>query len=93
MTVELCVNSDYQERTWTTLQNADTGETLQLEPQETANVDLPDGFGDPWLKVVPPSSTASDAEVGSVVEEKPASRKSNAKTHKEQAVDSADEKE
>ena len=36
--------------TWLTLVNKETGTTLGLNPGESAEVDLPEGFSDPELK-------------------------------------------
>lgn len=35
---------------WDSLTNADTGTSLELEPGDSAEVDVPEGFDDPWLK-------------------------------------------
>ena len=39
-------------RIWGGLRNADTGATLSLAPGEEAQVDVPAGFTDPYLKPV-----------------------------------------
>lgn len=42
------VNTSEQRRYWPSL-SAD-GHTLELDPGEGAEVDVPEGFDDPWLK-------------------------------------------
>lgn len=42
------VNSGSQARYWPDL-TTDGGGTLSLEPGQTADLDLPAGFSDPWL--------------------------------------------
>ena len=43
-------NTDSNTRHWTSLVNAETGGGLELAPGESAEVDLPNGFEDPFLK-------------------------------------------
>jgi|HubBroStandDraft_6_1064221.scaffolds.fasta_scaffold209095_2 hypothetical protein len=45
-------NADYQTRVWPSLQRSD-GRTLELGPDETAELDLPDDFADPFLTTEP----------------------------------------
>lgn len=42
-------NTSSTRRHWNDLVDQDTGRTLDLEPGESAEVDLPDGFSDPFL--------------------------------------------
>ena len=43
-------NTDTQSRRWDTLADEEQGTTLFLHPGESAEVVLPDGFNDPYLK-------------------------------------------
>ena len=52
-------NTDTQTRTWPTMVNAGTGRTLCLAPGQSADVEVPAGFSDPWLK--PARATAKSA--------------------------------
>jgi hypothetical protein len=49
--VNTVVNTDVNTRVWPRLQLAD-GHTLELGPGEAAEIDLPAGFEDPYLKPV-----------------------------------------
>ena len=43
------VNTDYQTRVWPDLKGPD-GRTLELGPGQSADVEVPDDFDDPYLK-------------------------------------------
>lgn len=63
MPKQIVVNRSFGRRWWADLVNADSGRTLELDPGESAPVDIPDGFTDPWLEVVkPPKTVKKDAE-------------------------------
>ncbi len=47
-------------RIWGALTNTETGTTLDLEPGEIADTEFPEGFEDPYLKVLKPAR--KDAE-------------------------------
>lgn len=49
----LMQNTDFYRRAWSDLSDA-TGHTLELGPGETADVALPEGFTDPFLRPVSP---------------------------------------
>jgi hypothetical protein len=79
--MNLCKNTDYQRRIWTTLVNDDTGTTLELGPDESAHVDVPDDFEDPYLKVVPekPSRKSPSPSVDKSTQEEGASASTETK--------------
>lgn len=45
-------NTDNVRRTWASLTNTETGRTLELDPGQEADVEVPAGFTDPWLRPV-----------------------------------------
>lgn len=47
------VNASAHRRTWSRLRNKETGRTLDLAPGEEAEVEVPQGFEDPYLQAVP----------------------------------------
>ena len=44
-------NTSSSRRHWNHLRNEETGTTLELDPDESAEVELPEGFDDPNLEV------------------------------------------
>ena len=58
MPVKTVTNTSDARRRWDTLQNAETGRTLELDPGESAECDVPEDFEHPRLKVVPAASPA-----------------------------------
>lgn len=67
-------NSDIHTRVWPGIIRPDNGQTLELEPGGTAQLDLPDDFSDPYLidvtesykdarvtRVTPPTPVAAKA--------------------------------
>ena len=55
MNLNRFVNIGEAVRVWGTISRPDTGQTLQLEPRETADLDLPKDFTDPYLEYVGPA--------------------------------------
>lgn len=51
-------NSHHLRRVWPHLVNADTGTTLELDPGESADVDVPDGFADAHLSLAAAKNAA-----------------------------------
>ncbi len=49
MALGLFVNSSPQTRIWDHLVNVNTGTTLELAPGQQAEVNVPEGFEDPYL--------------------------------------------
>lgn len=45
-------NTSPVERTWSNLTDSKTGRTVHLAPGDTAEIEVPDGFDDPFLKPV-----------------------------------------
>ncbi len=58
MALETLKNVSGAARIWPDLANAETGRTLELAPGELAQVDVPDGFFDPYLQLVTQSVSA-----------------------------------
>ena len=55
-------NRDTHTRIWTKISVPATGRTLQLDPGESAELDLPEDYEDPYLKLKPlPKSHRSRA--------------------------------
>ena len=56
-------NTGSMARRWDNLANADTNRTLSLAPGESADVELPDGFSDPYLSIgtITPKATPAPA--------------------------------
>ena len=55
MNLNRFVNIGEAIRVWGTISRPDTGQTLQLEPGETADLSLPKDFTDPYLEYVGPA--------------------------------------
>lgn len=69
------VNTAVHARVWTHLVNAETGATLELAPGAEAEVDVQDGFTDPYLRPVQvrsekPRSSGADTPKAVQAEEK-----------------------
>lgn len=60
-------NADVATRVWPSL-SAPDGSTLRLGPGETAEVDVPDGFADAWLRPVPAPKAPAPASVAKTTE-------------------------
>ncbi len=55
-------NADVQERVWPSLVDKGTGRTLSLAPGESAEVDVPEGFSDPYLVPASPKKSTKAQE-------------------------------
>lgn len=60
MSLTTYVNTDSAERVWPSL-SAPDGSTLSLEAGESVELDLPDGFADPYLKPKPAATPVQTA--------------------------------